>query len=300
MGNTKKRRTSTRWRRITRRVAAAFVALSLLVLIAAWIVGGRLVAPANRSVGPPPDDFQAATVEIDSSSGSTLAAWHLKVPDATATIILLHPVRGDRRSMLSRARMLHDAGYSTLLVDLQAHGGSPGENITMGYLERFDVLAAVEFIRDHGPEQKIGVIGWSLGGAATLLASPDIDVLVIESVYPDITRAVHNRVQMRLGPLHRLLAPLLLVQLEPRLGVAADQLRPIEQIGDLACPVLVLGGTQDLHTTSEKTQALFDAANQPKELYLFEGATHQDLFEFDPSEYKSRVLRFVEEHLADE
>ena len=167
---------------------------------ASWIVGGRLVAPAQRSVGPPPDDLPVESITIPSESGSSLAAWFVPVRSTANTVILLHPLRGDRRSMLGRARLLHDAGYSTLLVDLLAHGESQGDHITAGYLERHDVAAAVDFIRSRKPDQKIAVVGCSLGGVAALLATPlGIDALVLESVYPTITEAVHDRVSTRLG-----------------------------------------------------------------------------------------------------
>ena len=286
------------WRR-TKWVCAISLSLLLIVLGAAWIIGGKLVAPANRSVGSPPADFPAATVEIESKSGSTLAAWHLEVSGSPATVILLHPIRADRRSMLNRARMLNEKGYSTLLIDLQAHGESPGKHITIGHLEKHDVLAAVEFVRNRQPQQKIGIIAWSLGGAAALLASPDIDAIVVESVYPEIKQAIHNRVAMRLGPLHHVLAPLLLAQLKPRLGVSTGELRPIDRITAINCPVLVMGGTDDEHTTAAETQSLFDAANEPKERWLLRGAAHEDLFEYDPQTYSARVTAFLQKSLTD-
>lgn len=66
--------------------------------------------------------------------------------------------------MLDRARWLHDEGYSSLLIDLQAHGESTGNHITGGYLEKHDVASAVKFARNRHPTESIGVIGVSLGG----------------------------------------------------------------------------------------------------------------------------------------
>ncbi len=197
------------WRRTRRISLAVFVLLGSAFIGSSWFVASALVAPANHPVGPPPTEFQFESIGIRSGSGSTLASWFAPIDNAKATVILLHPIRGDRRAMLGRAALLRDAGYSTLLVDFQGHGESPGSNVTAGFLERLDVIAAVEFARTKNPDHKIGLIGWSLGGAAALLASPlDIDVMVLESVYPTITEAVHNRVSMRLGPLSNVVAPL--------------------------------------------------------------------------------------------
>jgi fermentation-respiration switch protein FrsA (DUF1100 family) len=180
-------------------------------------------------------------------------------------------------------------------VDFQATGESAGNAITFGWLERFDVLASVQYLRTRLPGQPVGVIGMSLGGAATLLASPQLDVqaVVLEAVYPSIERAVVNRLRIRIGPLAEAAAPLLLVQLEPRLGVKPSDLRPVDHIGQLRCPVLIVAGTTDRHTTVADTDALFAAARQPKELWMIRNAAHVDYLELTGDTYRSRILAFL-------
>ena len=281
------------WRRI-QKWCAIFAGIGIVaLLIVAWIVGGVLVAPANRTVGDPPDDFPATTVQIESESGTTLVGWHLPLPNSNATAILLHPIRGDCRSMLSRAKLFRDHGYSTLLIDLQAHGESTGQNITVGHLEKHDVNAAVEFIRNLDSNQCIAIVGRSLGGAATIFANPDVDVIVLESVYPTVTDAVHNRIQMRMGFLHHVVAPLLLVQLKPRLGVSPNQLCPIDGLTQLQCPVLIASGDRDEHTTIGATNSMFESANEPKTLVIFDGAEHVDLLAHDASKYENEIIGYV-------
>jgi hypothetical protein len=73
---------------------------------------------------------------------------------------------------------------------------------------------------------------------------------------------------MRIGRFGPLAAPLLLMQLRLRLGVAAAELKPVDHISSLRCPVLVIGGTDDQHTTAADTHLLFAAAAPPKELGL--------------------------------
>ena len=281
------------WCRI-RKWCALFAGVAIIVIVvAAWLVGSGLVAPANRIVGDPPADFPATSIRIQSDSGATLACWHLPLPNSNATAILLHPIRGDRRSMISRAKMLRRHGYSTLLIDFQAHGESLGQNITAGHLEKHDVNAAVEFIRNLDSNQKIAVIGRSLGGASTIFANPDVDAIVLESVYPTVTEAIHNRIQMRMGILHHVIAPLLLIQLKPRLNVSPDQLRPIAELQNIRCPILVASGDRDEHTTIAETNRMFDAANEPKGLVIFNNAEHVDLLAYDPSKYENEIIGYV-------
>lgn len=287
------------WRRIRKWLLLFAVAGMVFFAGVVWFVGGALVASANRVVGPPPDDFPAATIHFSSNSGATIAAWHLPVPHSNATAILLHPIRSDRRSMLTRAKLLNKHGYSTLLIDLQAHGESNGEYITAGHLEKHDVLAAIDYVRNIDPGQKIAIVGSSLGGAAALFAQPDVDVIVLESVYPTVSAAVHNRVQMRLGLLHHFVAPLLLIQMHPRIGISPDQLCPIERMDEMRCPVLVASGDCDRHTTIEETRRLFFAANEPKKLVEFQGAEHVDLLAHDPEKYEKEVVAYINNIIGD-
>lgn len=278
-------------------LVAASAAAGFLYL---W-VGSLLSAPAPRAVGPPPESLKAEVVEIPSESGSALSAWFAAPPEPRAGVVLLHCLRCNRLDMLPRAELLWRAGYAVLLPDLQAHGESPGEAVTFGHLESRDARAAIAYLRDRLGGLPIAGLGASLGGAAFLLApgGPQVDALVLESVYPTIEEAVSNRIAIRLGPLSSFLAPLLLAQLEPRLGVAPKDLRPIDHIRALECPVLLLSGTDDLHTKAQETQRLFAAAPEPKQLWLVPGAAHQDLFRFSPEMYSRNVLSFLDEHLPD-
>lgn len=194
--------------------------------------------------------------------------------------------------------MFHERGYSTLLIDLQAHGESPGEAITAGYRERVNVISAIEWIKKRNPNHKIGVVGWSLGGAAALLAGPqEIDALVLELVYPTISEAVDNRIGKRLGPLKHVLTPILLAQLRPRIGISAADLRPIDRISEMTCPVLVVCGEHDLHTTLNESKRLFAAAPEPKQFVVFEGSAHQDLLRHNPMKYSDTIALFLDQHL---
>ncbi len=282
-----------------RRLAFIVLGIFFFCSISAWWVGGKLLEPANRSSVVAPHDLQVEDVTFASKSGSQIAGWLSRVNDSKGVVVLAHPIRASRLSMVGRAKMFRDAGYSTLLIDMQAHGESFGQRITLGHLERHDVRAAVSYAKANLPGQPVVVLGWSLGGAAALLGSPlEIDALILESVYPDVDRAIHNRLSMRIGAMRHVAAPLLLMQLRPRLGVSANDLRPIDSIGKVECPVLVLAGTEDRHTTMAESRALFGAAAAPKELCEFNGASHENLYRFDQKLYRDTVLQFVESSVS--
>ena len=262
-----------------------------------WLVGTRLVRPANHPV-PLPADFPAQVVEIPGPEHA-VAGWWRDLGGSSPIVLLLHAIRADRSSMLGRARLLLRHGFSVLLIDLQGHGETPGTAITLGARESADVGAALDWLKRTVPGRRTGVIGCSLGGAAVLLGPQPsgFDAVVLEAVYPRVARAIENRIRIRLGPLAPVLAPLLTVQLHPRLHVSPQDLEPIRSIGRLGAPVLVVAGSRDRHTTLAESEELFRAATEPKRLWVVEGASHQDFLAYDASGYATQVVGFLREHL---
>ena len=283
----------------TRLLASVLVSLAAL-LLASWFAGSLLTAPVPRAAGDLPADLTGRSVEFRSESQAMIRGWFLPGRAGVGTVVLMHGVRASRRDMLGRARFLSRAGYSVLLFDFQAHGESNGRQITFGYLESKDARAAVEFARAESPQEKLGVIGVSMGGAAAMLSSPPLatDAIVLEQVYPTLREAIGDRIAMRLGLWSKILTPLLSWQLRPRLGVSDEALRPFDHVARISAPKLFLGGSEDRHTTPDETQRMVDAAIEPKEMWIVAKARHVDLCRFAKADYEERILAFFSRHLA--
>lgn len=121
--------------------------------------------------------------------------------------------------------------------------------------------------------------------------------MVLEQVYPTIDQAISNRLTMRLGGWASSLTPLLSVQLKPRLGIGAEILRPIDHIGRISAPKLLIAGSADQHTTLAESRRMFEAANEPKELWVVSGAKHVDLYPVSKTDYEQHILSFFEKYL---
>jgi uncharacterized protein len=180
-------------------VRLVWIAVASLLIAACGVgaavlaVGFALSAPARAVIGSPPLDLHAQTVTIPSKSGAILRGWFVVGRSGGGAVILMHGIHSNRLSMVRRARLLNAAGFSVLLFDFQAHGESTGARITFGHLEAEDASSAVAFVRARLPDERIGAIGTSLGGAAALLGPHPISVnaLVLESVYSDIAPATN-------------------------------------------------------------------------------------------------------------
>ena len=281
------------------RIVVGLAVIVVIVIAVTWVVGGELPDPANRDIGRPPLDLQASNVTFVSGSGSLIHAWLSPGEPGKGVVILLHGSRGDRRDMLSRAEFVHRRGHAALLVDFQAHGETRGSQVTFGNLESRDVTAAIQYLRHKLPNEKVAVIGASLGAAAFVLADnrPRVSAVVLEQLYLTIEQAVASRARLKVGPLAPVLAPLLMVQMQARVKIPENRLSLIDRMGKLEAPVLIVNGTRDSYTSIEDARAALAAAAAPKELWPVEGAGHVDLYAFAKSQYEQRVGDFLARYL---
>lgn len=272
---------------------------ALAGVISTWSIGYLLAKPNQREIGSPPSDFSAINVAIPNDGKESIAGWYSEGNPQFGGVLLLHSVRSNRLEMVERAKFLNAAGYSVLLIDMQAHGETNGELITFGYLESSDANLAFQYLKRLIDDRPVGIIGVSLGGAAAILGNRPIpaDAMVLEAVYSSIEQAVGNRIAIRLGEFGRMLSPLLLWQIEPRLGVSLDKLSPIASISNINAPTMIVSGTEDLHTLPSEAKKMFDLAPEPKILWMVEGASHQNLHRYSKDKYEKNILQFFNRYL---
>lgn len=284
-------------------VLALFSCIAAILLVAVG-VGELLSGATPTAVNTLSTDFPVEPVQILLSThsreeNSSVHGWLVRGARGGGAVLLVHSIRSNRVEMLSRAKFLNEQGYSVLLIDLQAHGETPGDRITFGLRESEDVEAAVAYLRNTFPHDRIAAIGVSLGAAAIVLAKNPLrlDAVVLESLHPTIKEAVENRLRLHLGQIGPVFSPLLLSQLSFRLNASPDELNPISRIGDLNAPLLLISGTDDQHTTRAEAERLFDAARQPKEIWIVPGGGHFNMHAYAGKEYENRISDFLQWYL---
>src|SRR5262245_40768898 len=206
------------------------------------LVGNLAWAPAPAVIGPPPTDFQSETVTFESASGSRLSGWFIRGEPHMGAVLLMHGIRANRLAMLDRARLLHRHGFSVLLFDFQSHGESPGRSITFGYLESRDAGAALEYLRQRTPQERVGVIGVSFGCVAAVRANGKLtaDARVLEAVYATFNDAIANRLIMPRGALGKPMGPVFTWLVKSRLRFDPAVLQPVARIAEVHAPVLLI------------------------------------------------------------
>lgn len=261
--------------------------------------GRRPFIPAEGQPGTPADlgiDYE--DVQFTTDDGVTLSGWLIPAGRETrAAVVLMHGYSWNRLPWLAGFVPWLQARYNVLQFDFRGHGDSDDALITLGTLEQRDVAAAVHFLagRGFGP---IALMGVSMGGSVAIMAAPDLPVaaVVADAAYADLRNPISNRMREAGYPL---------ASLGTRLVVGAAGLRarvrlqsPIQRVPRIAPRgLLLIAPTGDRTVSPEQSRRMFEAAGEPKELYVVEGAAHADAHAAAPEAYERRVLDFLARHL---
>ncbi len=86
-----------------------------------------------------------------------------------ATVLVLHGIRGHKKSMLSAGQELARAGFRAVLVDSRGHGRSSGDRLGYGAFESRDLVQVLDSLQERGLlAGNVGAYGCSYGGATAI------------------------------------------------------------------------------------------------------------------------------------
>ena len=284
-------------------VGLAALACGMLGLLG-WVASGQVLHPTSAPDAGLPSHYptlKPQNVTVAGTNG-TLLAGRFFPGRTTATIILSHGYGATQDQMLPWANFLHQAGFSVFTYDMRGCGQSSG-SITFGALEQRDLISVVDYLvaRPDVDKAKIGTLGFSMGGATTIMAAAQdtrIKAVVDDSGYADIRHWFNTSIGELLRHPTDPFSILSLKMVEWRAGIDADSLRPSAKIALISPrPVLIIQGTADHDLSLNNSQENFAAAKQPKELWWVPGATHGQTLEHAGAAYVRRVVGFFSQAL---
>jgi alpha-beta hydrolase superfamily lysophospholipase len=288
------------------RLGALLALLLLLFLwlaiswLAAWFVTHPLTRPVRlpRDLAPPTREAAFAAPD-----GTRLSGWWFAEGERPA-VVLCHGAFENRLGVIDCVPRLLAAGANVLSFDFRGRGRSGGGRSTLGKLEAEDVRAAVAWARAQ-PEtagRPVGVMGFSMGGAAVILAAAadgDIAAVLADSPYASLDRGIDRHLRTFLGPLAGTVGWPTRRLGEWMLGFDPRTLRPVDVVARLAPrPLLLIHGLGDFMTPPEDSQALAAAAGPSAQLWLVPRARHTKARRLVPAEYWARASTFWRAALA--
>ena len=192
-----------------------------------------------------------------------------------------------------------ERGYNVLVVDPRAHGLSEGEFNTVGFEESLDDVEWVNMlVNDFGMESVI-FHGICIGAAGGMLAltcgklSDRVDGIVTEGMFANFGESMKNHMIEKKRSTF-ITYPLINRWMIHYTGHSFDR-GPIDVIDKLQKPLLMLHSREDIYSTPEYAQKLFDrAGSKNKRLVWFEHGRHSMLRITDTQKYDTAIGEFLD------
>ncbi len=233
-------------------------------------------------------------VSFRTEDGLTLRGFF--VPSHNGAVLVMgHGLGENRMRYLPVAEVLARHGYGSLFFDWRAHGESEGDVSTWSDHEQRDFAAAVGFAlqRPDVTDGRVAGLGFSVGASTVAVgaaADPRVRAVILEAVFPSFADEMKNKMS-KFGPVS--LWP---TQVAARqAGVDFDHIRPVDRVAAIAPrPVLFIAGSADYDTPLPFARRVFDAALQPKEMWVVEGAGHGQCWTKASTEYERVLVDFLD------
>jgi pimeloyl-ACP methyl ester carboxylesterase len=237
------------------------------------------------------------TVTLVTQDGVLIDAVHLPYPGQPVPEMLSSPA-GQRdlalvivhgftmswqRPMTWRLVKRFNQSAGVVTFDTRGHGRSGGLS-TLGDKEIDDLDVAVRYARELG-YRRVATIGFSMGGSVVLRHAAlrgGVDAVVSVSgpgrwYYRGTVamRRVHLAAERRLG--RAFTRRVLNTRVSPEGWPTPDPLPPAEAAALISpTPVLIIHGDKDIYFPPDHGQQLYDAAAEPKELWMIPGFGHAE------------------------
>lgn len=227
--------------------------------------------------------FRPATSRSVVSFDGTRIWYDVYDAPSRSTVVIVPGFWRDRRhpAMVRLARLALGYGYRVAVIDVRGHGDSEG---TYGFNlnEHHDVAAVARELLASATAESLSFIGLSYGGAIAVSAAARHN-LAVGSLLLISSVADFAMIAPRINPftMHRHIAfgqALKRPRFEWRMLRKSTKLRAVDDVRDIHAPICLLHVKNDWLIGHEHSLALYEAANEPKELHILDvaGNYHAD------------------------
>lgn len=213
--------------------------------------------------------YLAERVDYKSADGTDLFAWYTKPQAGKKMIVFMHGNSYNIEKFYTKLMPLAQAGYGTFIPEYRGFGGIKGK-ITQKNLTA-DAIAAVEYLHSLGYKNSDMIIyGMSLGShmatnsVYTLGQEDYFAGLILEVPFTTLVDVARSHVPVPLPLEH----------------IMRDKYDNVSKISHINTPLLVMGASEDATVPVELAKKLYQVAQEPKKLIIYEGAAHSNLYDY--------------------
>lgn len=237
-------------------------------------------------------------------------AYEVRAEEPRAVVVFLSGIHNPSvTAFFGHARMLLDEGYSSILLEMRAHGESEGEVIALGYEEYRDVAAVVDYVRSESSYEDVPIVvfGASMGGAVAInsIGQVDgIDGLISLSAYSSWDDVFVDNMGLP-EPIAAAQRAFVRLYTSVKYGFDTRDIVPKRQIRELGDrPALLAHSTGDWQVPFASFERLVEQAPPHVETWVREGDRHfvvddeSFLEPWQDEEYAERILGFLERNFG--
>lgn len=266
-----------------------------LATLAARLLGNRggndlfYMPTRDQPATPARWGFKFEEVTFPSSDGTELNGWFLpaRAKSPKGTVVFSHGNAGSIGHHLGFVMWLVEARYNVFLYDYRGFGKSGGAVDRRGMLD--DVKAAFAYVSSRADvdADKLVSFGHSLGGAKSVTALAETPVKGLRAVIIDGAFASYQAMAHYVAG-------------QTGADLVTDEWSPLGYVGRLSpVPLLVVHGSDDEVVPFSQGRQLYEKAKAPKTLFEVPGGRHGDSLVKNRSEYRQKMLSWLDETLAD-
>ena len=189
-------------------------------------------------------------------------------------------------------------GCNILVIDPRAHGLSDGQFNTVGFEESLDALAWTRFLADSKGVKSVVYHGICIGAATGMLAITHDDCpacvrgIVTEGMFINFRESMKNHLIERKKPVFPILQ-CIDFWMKRYTGHSMSK-GPVDVIGKLNKPILMLQSKEDRYSTCTNAKKLFAlCGTEQKQLVLFDHGEHSMLRITDTEKYDLAITNYL-------
>jgi alpha-beta hydrolase superfamily lysophospholipase len=232
--------------------------------------------------------------------GNTHIAALMILPerDPRGVIVVLHGLTDQKEGMLSIAEEFADAGYLAVVPDLRAHGSSGVRYTSMGYREKWDMQALLNYLESQGCDvSHTGVLGGSLGAAIALQwagIDPRVKAVVAVAPFAELSSEMDFFYQVHHVSILQAFLIEAAAQREGRFDIA--DVSPLKAVMSIDTPILLAHGREDDIVPVTESRRLFRAARGPVAIEEVE-AKHMNIREVLGKPFLERAIEWMDTYV---
>ncbi|CAA6663570.1 unnamed protein product [Spirodela intermedia] len=227
--------------------------------------------------------FQRKDLQVKNIRGNVLQCSHylpLSIPEGEALpcVIYCHGNSGCRADASEAAVILLPSNITVFTLDFSGSGLSEGEHVTLGWNEKEDLRAVVNYLRTEGNVSFIGLWGRSMGAVTSLMygaEDPSIAGMVLDSPFSNLVDLMMELVDSYKYPLPKFTVKLAIQHMRRVIKKKANfDIMDLDAIQVAKCcfvPALLGHATDDDFIRPHHSDLIYDAYEGDKNIIKFDG-----------------------------